>query len=264
VNLNRLVEAIEALVPLGVRLRLAVDQFGALRDKVSFLPEADHGYIFINQSPFQRLESLLKRAFDLTVAAIALAVLSPLFLVVGLLIRLESPGPVFFRQKRAGLHGRTFEVLKFRSMSQNTESHHQEAVQRFVNRDHAFLEQQGEAPGVLKLTDTSKVTRIGKWLRRTSLDELPQLINVLRGEMSLVGPRPLPLYEVDLFQPWQHFRHNVRPGITGYWQVFGRSAVSHVDTILMDIFYIMNWSVALDIRILARTVFVLLTGKGAL
>jgi len=260
VNWNRLIEAIKVLSPRGIRLRLALDQFGALREKVSFLPEAEYGYIFINQSPFHRVVQIIKRGLDLLLAGVALTLLAPVFLLIGLLIKAESPGPVFFRQKRAGLHGRVFNIYKFRSMSQNTESHHQDAIRKFVGQDHTFSKQSG----MLKLTDESKVTRTGKWLRKTSLDELPQLINVVRGEMSIVGPRPLPLYEVELFQPWQHFRHNVRPGITGYWQVFGRSAVSHVDTILMDIFYIMNWSLSLDIRILSRTVFVLLTGKGAL
>ncbi len=201
---------------------------------------------------------------DRFLALIAIIVLSPLFLVLAITIKLESSGPVFFRQKRVGYRGRVFTILKFRTMRENTEEHHREAVRRLVAKDHTYLEQAGNQTGVYKITDTSKVTRTGGLLRKTSLDELPQLVNVLMGEMALVGPRPLPVYEVELFEPWQHIRHEVRPGITGFWQVFGRSSVSHVDTILMDIFYTINWSLALDLRIMIRTMFVLLTGKGAL
>ncbi len=260
---NETVRMIRILNQHGVRLRIAVDQFGALRDRVPMLPEAEFGYIYINDSPLKRAERHLKGALDRLGALVLLILLAPLFAVLAIAIRTESPGPVFFRQKRGG-RGGTFDVYKFRTMSQNTEEHHKEAIRRFVQKDHGFLEKEGQRAGFFKLTDTAQVTRTGALLRKTSLDELPQLINVLRGEMSLVGPRPLPMYEVELFQPWQHYRHEVRPGITGFWQVFGRSAVSHEDTILMDLFYIMNWSLALDLRILIRTVFVIMTGKGAL
>jgi lipopolysaccharide/colanic/teichoic acid biosynthesis glycosyltransferase len=148
-------------------------------------------------------------------------------------------------------------------MRQNTEVHHQEAVRRLVNKDAAFFEQTTGQQVFYKVTDAAQVTRVGRWLRRTSLDELPQLINVLRGEMSLVGPRPLPCYEVELFQPWQHLRHEVPPGMTGFWQVYGRSVVAHEDMVLMDAYYVMNWSLAMDSAILFRTGLVLLAGKGA-
>jgi exopolysaccharide biosynthesis polyprenyl glycosylphosphotransferase len=263
VDWSETVRMIGVLNRQGIRLRIAVDQFGALRDRVPLLPEAEFGYIYINDSPLNRAERDLKGAIDRLVAIALLILLAPLFAVLAIAIRVESPGPVFFRQKRGG-RGGTFDVYKFRTMSQNTEEHHKEAIRRFVQKDHDFLEKEGQRAGFFKLTDTAQVTRTGAFLRKTSLDELPQLINVVRGEMSLVGPRPLPMYEVELFQPWQHYRHEVRPGITGFWQVFGRSAVSHEDTILMDLFYIMNWSLALDLRILIRTVFVIMTGKGAL
>jgi undecaprenyl-phosphate galactose phosphotransferase len=264
VDWNALAEILRHVSERGIRVRIALDQFGALSERVPMLPEAELGYVFVNTSLFYEFESRIKSLLDRLGAVTLLILLSPLFAIIGLLIRLESPGPVFFRQRRVGLDGREFYVFKFRTMRANTESHHQEAVRRFVEKDHAFLQQEGKRAGFFKLTDAAQVTRLGRFLRKSSIDELPQLINVARGEMSLVGPRPLPVYEVALFKPWQHLRHSMRPGITGFWQVFGRSAVSHEDTILMDLYYIMNWSLSLDLRILIRTVFVILTGKGGL
>ena len=148
-------------------------------------------------------------------------------------------------------------------MIANTENHHKKAVTAFVQNDLKEFEE-GDGRYFFKKTEASNVTRIGRFLRRTSLDELPQLINVLRGEMSLVGPRPEPTYQVELYQPWHHARHKIKPGITGLWQVFGRSAVTHADMVLMDIFYIENWSLSLDLRILGKTPYAMLVGKGAL
>ena len=261
-DLDRLIDLYHQLLPLGVRMRVSLSHFGALRDRVPLLPEVEHGYVFINVSPFRPMEQGLKHLLDRMAAGLGLILLSPLFLLLAALIKLDSRGPVFFRQERVGRAGHSFRVLKFRTMAENTEAEHKEAVRKLIEGDHAFIEAQSGQAGLLKVTNASKVTRLGAWLRRTSLDELPQLINVWRGDMTLVGPRPLPRYEVELFKPWQHARHDMKPGITGFWQVFGRSTVSHVDTILMDIFYIMNWSLALDLRILARTVLVVLTGRG--
>jgi exopolysaccharide biosynthesis polyprenyl glycosylphosphotransferase len=259
---DRITAIVDRLARERIRIRLATDHFGALRDRVPFLPETDYGYIFVNESPLRTIEGAFKRVFDFLAASLGLILLSPLFLALGLLIRLDSPGPIFFMQKRCGLGGRTFDVFKFRTMRANTEDHHREAVKRLVNEDHEFMKRETGRSDFFKVTNDAMVTAVGRFLRRTSLDELPQLINVWRGDMSLIGPRPLPLYEVELLAPWQRSRHAMRPGITGFWQVHGRSAVSHKDTMLMDLFYIMNWSFSLDLHILTRTVFVMLTGKG--
>ena len=263
-NWNLLADMLRSCSERRIRVRIALDQFGALSERVPMLPEAEFGYVFVNNSPLYRLEAAIKAVADRVAAASALLVLMPLFAALALFIRLDSPGPVFFRQRRVGRAGREFTVFKFRTMRDNTEAHHREAVRRLVEKDHAYIQQEANRAGFFKLTDSKQVTPLGRWLRKSGLDELPQLINVVRGDMSLIGPRPLPVYEVALFRPWQHLRHAVRPGITGFWQVFGRSAVSHEDTIRMDLYYILNWSLSLDLRILVRTVFVVLTGKGGL
>jgi exopolysaccharide biosynthesis polyprenyl glycosylphosphotransferase len=261
---DRLSDVFSRLQSLDVRIRVALSHFGVLKDKVPDLPEVEQNVVYLNKSTFAGAEATLKRMFDYVGSLLGLIVLSPFFLAVGLLIKVDSAGPVFFRQKRSGKGEKEFEVFKFRTMLKNTETFHREAIKSLVEGDADYFKEQTGKSGFFKATDDSNVTRVGRWLRKSSLDELPQLINVLRGEMSFVGPRPLPLYEVKLLKPWQHYRHTMKPGITGFWQVFGRSVVSHEDTMLMDIFYITNWSLALDIRILVRTFFVVLTGKGAL
>ncbi len=261
---SELTTILGALEPLPVRVRVALHHFGVLRNKVDYLPDVQEGIVFINHSPLLFFDRALKRAVDLAGALAAVLLAAPLMIAAAVAIKLESLGPVLFRQSRTGKNGKPFDVLKFRSMSQNTEAHHREAVAALMQgRTEFFAEPGGAPPTVLKAVDASKVTRVGSFLRRTSIDELPQLFNVLRGEMSLVGPRPEPEYQVALYQPWQHQRHRVKPGITGFWQVYGRSSVTHEDMVLMDIFYINNWSISLDLRILARTLLVVLTNKGA-
>ena len=259
----RLAELLEMIRPYKVRVRVAIEHFDIVREKVPYLPELESGFFFFNFSPFLSFDQTLKRMVDLAVSGVGLLLLLPVFLVVGLLIRVESAGPVFFRQKRVGKGGKPFRVFKFRSMYQNTEAHHQKAVDAIMKQDDRFFEQSSGQSGFFKATDSEQVTKMGRWLRKTSLDELPQLINVLKGEMSLVGPRPEPQYQVDLYKPWHHLRHAVQPGISGFWQVFGRSVVSHDEMVLMDIFYINNWSFSLDLRIIIRTLFAVLTGRGA-
>lgn len=196
----------------------------------------------------------LKRAIDYSGAALGLVLLAPLLLAIALAIRVDSPGPVWFRQQRVGLQGRPFWVWKFRTMG--VDAPQQQASLEATNTN---------ADGILfKLKQDPRVTRVGAWLRRTSLDELPQLINVLRGEMSLVGPRPLPVRDVARFQSWHHIRHQVLPGITGLWQISGRSQIDCFDHVArLDLHYIDHWSLNLDLEILTATLGILWRGKGA-
>ncbi len=194
----------------------------------------------------------VKRAFDVLFAVMAVILLSPAMLLVAALVRLESPGPIIFRQTRVGKSGRPFTVFKFRTMHVGAELEQE----RLANLN--------EASGPLfKIRHDPRRTRLGAFLRRTSLDELPQLFNVLRGEMSLIGPRPALPSEVDRYQEWHKKRLETWPGITGQWQVSGRSDLSFDEMVLLDIYYIENWSLGLDLRIALKTIPAWLLGKGA-
>ena len=193
----------------------------------------------------------MKRAFDVAAAALGLLVLLPLMLVVALLLCASSPGPPIFRQRRAGRHGREFSMWKFRTMVAGAE-----------RLRPALLAESRDADW-LDLAHDPRVTGFGRLLRRTSLDELPQLVNVLLGSMSLVGPRPLPLEEQARVPEWAAARSRVRPGITGLWQVQGRASVSFAEMLRLDCAYVDDASLAADLRILARTIPAVLTAKGA-
>lgn len=210
--------------------------------------------LHIEHSVFQTLDYRIKRWMDYWVALWGLLLLSPVLILIVIAIKITSPGPVFFRQARMGLYGRVFQVWKFRTMVMNA-PHLQ-----------AQLEAQNESvDGVLfKIRQDPRVTSIGNFLRRTSLDELPQLFNVLRGQMSIVGPRPLPLRDISQFESWHHIRHQVLPGITGLWQIAGRSDIdSFDDAARLDLHYIDNWSLNLDLDILIETVQIVLSCRGA-
>lgn len=207
----------------------------------------------------------LKRPLDVLGALLALLLLSPLMLVTALAVKLGSPGPVVYRQSRLGKGGRLFNFYKFRSMYVNRDdSIHREFVASLIKGDHSKVAQQNDATPVYKIKADPRVTPIGRFIRRTSLDELPQLFNVLRGEMSLVGPRPPLPYEAENYQSW-HLRRvlEIRPGITGLWQVEGRSKVSFDEMVRMDLRYIRNCSLSLDLRLLLRTALVVFRCDGA-
>lgn len=218
-------------------------------------------------NPGSRRRSLLviKRMIDLVGSALALILFSPLFVVIALAIKVSSKGPVLFRQQRVGQYGQCFTFLKFRSMYVNNDHCvHQKFVTELIANKADRQRSSRNNDGVYKLQNDKRITRVGNFLRRTSLDELPQLLNVLRGEMSLVGPRPAILYELAAYQTWHRRRVlEAKPGITGLWQVIGRSRVKFDEMVRMDLRYAMSWSPWLDLKILMRTPFAVIKGTGA-
>lgn len=224
----------------------------------------------------RRLYFATKRLFDVMVAAIGLVVLSPLLLAIAILIVLDTPGPPIFRQERVGLKRRTdghqvrwevgtFVFCKFRTMGRDTACDmHRAFVQAFIRNDQeSMAEIQGGGTQVRKLVHDPRVTRFGRFLRKSSLDELPQLWNVLKGDMSLVGPRPPIPYEVDQYQPWHCRRLEATPGMTGLWQVTARSCADFDEIVKLDLQYIERQSFWLDLIILVKTPLIVLRGKGA-
>jgi exopolysaccharide biosynthesis polyprenyl glycosylphosphotransferase len=239
---------VEMCEKLGVTVRFPADLFDSTRaaaDSDTLLTVSGH-------SPLP-LPMFVKRALDLLVASLVILVMAPAFLAIAIAVKLSTPGRVFFVQERIGLHRRRFPMFKFRSMHSGAEQRMQE------------LARLNEVPGpVFKIRDDPRITRVGRFLRRTSLDELPQLFNVVRGEMSLVGPRPLPVRDYQGFtEDWHRRRFSVRPGLTCLWQVSGRSSIGFERWMELDMCYIDNWSLWLDLKILFRTVPALLRGRGA-
>ncbi len=194
----------------------------------------------------------IKRLFDITASLFGLILISPLLLLIALLIKLDSKGPLLFKQERVGFDGRRFHMYKFRSMSVDAEKVLKDLLQFNETNDVMF-----------KMTNDPRMTRVGRILRKYSLDELPQLLNVLRGEMSLVGPRPPIVREVETYQPWHYIRFSTLPGLTGLWQVSGRSTINDFDMVVkLDSSYIKNWSLWMDFKILLKTIPVVLGGKA--
>ena len=211
-------------------------------------------------------EKALKRGLDVSGALIALLLASPVMATTSLLVKLSSPGPAIFKQTRLGENGKRFSFYKFRSMYWNTDDRiHREYVANLIKGEHERVNQGDDEKPLYKIKEDPRVTPVGRVIRKLSIDELPQLYNVLKGEMSLVGPRPPLPYEVEKYDSW-HLRRilEVKPGITGLWQVDGRSRTSFDDMVRLDLRYARNWSVWLDIKILLKTVRALLRPKGAL
>ena len=237
----------------GILIRFLSDLFDLKIAKATVDHFGRFPVLTLNSAPDEQLAVWMKRGIDIAGSAVLLVLLAPVFALAAVLIRLDSPGPVFFRQTRIGLNKRRFEMIKFRSMVVDAE------------RRMSELEDLNEVEGpVFKIRNDPRITRVGRWLRKTSIDELPQLINVFLGDMSLVGPRPLPVRDYEGFDTdWHLRRFSVRPGITCLWQVEGRSDISFERWMELDMQYIDTWSLWLDVKILFKTIPAVLRGQGA-
>ena len=214
----------------------------------------------------------IKRLIDIAFSAFVMVFGLPFYLLIALLIKLTSEGPVLFVQERVGTNGKPFRFYKFRTMMEgNCDKSHRSFAADFIkgNLDgngngngKANGNGNGNGSGVYKMTQDPRVTSIGRFLRKTSLDELPQFLNVLKGEMTLVGPRPPCTYEIDHYQEWHKRRLEVKPGLTGLWQVSGRSTVPFDEMVKIDLYYIENWSLLLDLKIILKTIPIMLSGSG--
>ncbi len=258
------IELLSKCMRAQVRVKMVADSFRLMAGEATIKRIDGVPTLAVRESPMRGIALAVKRLIDVVVAAALLVVFSPLFLLISVLVKLFSPGPVLFKQKRAGQGGREFEFYKFRTMRVDTDDRlHREYAGNFINGKPASDGEEKAGKPVYKMTRDPRVTGIGRILRRTSLDELPQLINIVLGEMSLVGPRPPILYELTHYKEWHKRRLEAKPGLTGLWQVSGRSSVPFNEMVLMDLYYIDNWSLWIDVEILLRTIPVILFGKGA-
>jgi lipopolysaccharide/colanic/teichoic acid biosynthesis glycosyltransferase len=274
---NSILSTILTRVSTTLRDKLTFEQFNQVSISFHFFPDDwDHDVSgrpnnpalypdLLSRDNGRRSLLVIKRLMDIVGSALALIMCAPLFLVMALAIKASSKGPVFFKQQRVGQYGRLFTFLKFRSMHINNDcSAHREYVAKLIAGQVEREISSGKGEGVYKLTNDRRVTRVGKFLRRTSLDELPQLLNVLEGQMSLVGPRPAIPYEVAAYDTWHRRRVlEVKPGITGAWQVNGRSRVKFDEMVRLDLQYARSWSPWMDINILMRTPRAVFRGDGA-
>ena len=249
---NEAVELVDRCHQHGVRVRVAPSTMEILMDRVEFVPGQALPLFELKPPVFDGIDFAVKRSFDLVGAVLLLVVLSPVMAAAALAIRLTSRGPVLYRSRRPGIGGRPFTCLKFRTMVAGAEG--------LQDR----LEYRNEVGGALfKIRADPRVTRVGRFLRRWSLDELPQLFNVLRGEMSIVGPRPLPQRDYDRLEDWHRKRYLVLPGMTGLWQVSGRSELDFDELVRLDFLYLERWSVFLDLTVILKTIPAVIRARGA-
>jgi exopolysaccharide biosynthesis polyprenyl glycosylphosphotransferase len=246
----------------GVEFRIAPSLFNCLPRKTEIDQIGALPMIRLFREPLSSSARILKRTFDLIFAALAILLLLPLWLLIALLIKLDSRGRVFYTQERVGMDGRLFLLYKFRTMQANADAELHREYQRAFIAGRAEANLGNETKPTYKLLADPRITRIGKILRRTSLDEVPQLLNVMSGDMSLVGPRPPIPYEVEAYELWHRKRLDMKPGLTGLWQVSGRNRLPFEEMVRLDLFYIENWSLLLDLKIILRTGFVMIAGEG--
>ena len=255
-NIERIQEYIDLCLEMGTTVKVIMDVSYSRRmhrsnsfvSSIGTFPIITYHTIALNS-----YEQFIKRMMDLTIGVLAAIVFSPLMIITAIAIKCDSPGPAFFKQTRVGQNGRQFKMYKFRSMCQDAEEKKEELLS------------QNEMDGFMfKMKDDPRVTRVGRFIRKTSIDELPQLFNVIRGDMSLVGTRPPTTEEVSRYKRSQWRRISIKPGITGLWQTSGRNEITNFDDVVeLDLMYIDNWTLWSDIKILISTVGVLLTKRGA-
>lgn len=258
----------EAMMGLGrtqrVEFRFAPSLFNVLPQKTSVEQLGVLPMVRLFREPLSDAQRFLKRASDILIASLALIVTSPLWLIAWIWIKLDSKGPVFFKQERVGMDGRIFLCYKFRTMVADAdEAVHRETYRKNIEGHSEANSGDADGPIFGKVKNDPRVTNTGKWLRRSSIDELPQLLNVLRGDMSIVGPRPPIPYEVIEYDTRHRKRLDMKPGITGLWQVSGRNRLTFEEMVKVDLFYIENWSIWLDLKIIFLTLPAILRGDGA-
>jgi exopolysaccharide biosynthesis polyprenyl glycosylphosphotransferase len=245
-------EVVEQAHRQGIKVRLAPDTTDLLVQRGEYVPGQGAPLFELRPPVLTGWDWVVKRGFDLVVSGLVVMIGLPLWALIALAIKLDSRGSVFFVDRRIGVGEQDFGMLKFRTMVADAP-----ALQ-------ADLEPENEAEGALfKIRDDPRVTRVGRFLRRFSLDEIPQVVNVFKGEMSLVGPRPLPLRDYRLLDDWHRRRYGVLPGMTGLWQISGRSGLSFDELVRLDFTYIENWSIWLDISIIAKTIPAVVSRRGA-
>ena len=249
---ERAVDLVDRCHQRGVTVHVAPSTMEILIDRAVFMPGESVPLFTLRPPVFEGVQYAAKRTFDLTLATIALVLLSPVLLVIAVAIKLSSPGSVIYRSVRPGMGGKPFSCFKFRTMRQHADQ---------IQDD---LEPLNELSGALfKIREDPRLTPVGRILRRFSLDELPQLVNVIRSEMSLVGPRPLPMRDFERLEDWHKKRYLVLPGITGLWQVSGRAELDFDDLVRLDFLYLERWSILLDLSILLKTIPAVLSRRGA-
>jgi undecaprenyl-phosphate galactose phosphotransferase len=262
IDYTHLMEMMEKTIAMNVIVKIASPLYEIIPLRRAIEHYGTIPVIAVFQSGMSAKKEMYKRVFDVVISSVLLLLLSPLLILLALIVKLDSSGPILYKQARVGKNGKQFKLFKFRSMTTGNEddAERQKQMAAFIRDKKKFDPNAIEST---KIVNNARVTRSGKWLRQLSLDELPQLLNVLKGEMSLVGPRPCLPYEWDQYEEWHKRRLSVLPGLTGIWQVSGRSVVGFEDMVILDLHYIQNASLILDFRVMMKTIPVMLFGTGA-
>jgi exopolysaccharide biosynthesis polyprenyl glycosylphosphotransferase len=258
---EKLQKLVETCLKTKIPWKMVPDMYEVMLDWVKIENMDGIPLIGMSRSNITGLNAVLKRGIDLLFSSIIIILTGPVMLIAAVLIKLTSPGPVLFKQKRIGYNGKRFVFLKFRTMYEGVNrSTHKEFTKKWI--EGSVEAENGSDKPVYKIKDDARITTVGKWLRKLSIDELPQLFSVLAGDMSLIGPRPGLAYEVEHYKEWHKRRMEARPGVTGLWQVSGRNLLSFDEMVKLDIYYIENWSLTLDLKIILKTAWVVLSGRA--